>query len=214
MDNTMESSIFSNNLVDTSTNISTTSSPFSFIKSISLTSWLLIILILAVLGFNIFVFLAKGTQDISDILRKILGVFGIASSKLVDVSATGAKAVVNTTADVLDTGLTDIQNALPQGQISQSSIHTTTVQNSIPQPNTSMNNSLNRALNTSQASQQHNQTYQEDEASSSIQSKTGYCYIGDDRGYRSCAYVGVNDSCMSGEIFPTNEICVNPNLRP
>lgn len=205
----METPIFSNNSVDTS------SSATSFFKSISLTSWLLIILILAVLGFNVFVFLAKGTQDISDILRKILGVFGIASSKLVDVSATGAKAVVNTTANVLDTGLTDIQNALPQGQTSQTSIHTTTIQNSIPQPNTSANNSLNRALNTSQASQQQqqNQTYQEDEASSSIQSKTGYCYIGDDRGFRSCAYVGVNDTCMSGEIFPTNEICVNPSLR-
>jgi hypothetical protein len=209
MENTMETPIFSNNSVDTS------SSATSFFKSISLTSWLLIILILAVLGFNVFVFLAKGTQDISDILRKILGVFGIASSKLVDVSATGAKAVVNTTANVLDTGLTDIQNALPQGQTSQTSIHTTTIQNSIPQPNTSANNSLNRALNTSQASQQQqqNQTYQEDEASSSIQSKTGYCYIGDDRGFRSCAYVGVNDTCMSGEIFPTNEICVNPSLR-
>jgi hypothetical protein len=43
--------------------------------------------------------------------------------------------------------------------------------------------------------------------------KSGYCYIGEDKGYRSCAYVGVNDTCMSGEIFPTNDICVNPSLR-
>jgi len=25
--------------------------------------------------------------------------------------------------------------------------------------------------------------------------------------------VGVNDECMSGDVFPTNDVCVNPNLR-
>ena len=43
--------------------------------------------------------------------------------------------------------------------------------------------------------------------------KTGYCYIGEDRGFRSCIEVGINDKCMSGDIFPTEAICINPNLR-
>ena len=46
------------------------------LKSINLTTWLIIILILAFLGFNIFVYLAKGTQDISNffapLIKKIL----------------------------------------------------------------------------------------------------------------------------------------------
>ena len=46
------------------------------------------------------------------------------------------------------------------------------------------------------------------------QSKSGYCYIGEDRGFRSCIQVGANDTCMSGDIFPTLDVCVNPNLRP
>jgi hypothetical protein len=25
--------------------------------------------------------------------------------------------------------------------------------------------------------------------------------------------VGMNDTCMSGDIFPTSAVCVNPNLR-
>ena len=49
--------------------------------------------------------------------------------------------------------------------------------------------------------------------SSQSSSKSGYCFIGEDRGFRSCIKVGVNDTCMSGDIFPTEEICVNPNLR-
>lgn len=44
-------------------------------------------------------------------------------------------------------------------------------------------------------------------------SKSGYCYIGEDRGFRSCIRVGENDQCMSGDIFPTMDICINPNLR-
>ena len=43
--------------------------------------------------------------------------------------------------------------------------------------------------------------------------KAGFCYIGEDRGNRSCIEVGENDQCMSGDIFPSRDICVNPNLR-
>lgn len=43
--------------------------------------------------------------------------------------------------------------------------------------------------------------------------KKGWCNIGEDRGYRSCVQVGVNDKCMSGNIFPTREVCIHPNLR-
>lgn len=43
--------------------------------------------------------------------------------------------------------------------------------------------------------------------------KKGWCDIGEDRGYRSCVQVGVNDKCMSGNIFPTREVCIHPNLR-
>jgi hypothetical protein len=30
---------------------------------------------------------------------------------------------------------------------------------------------------------------------------------------RTCGQVGADDSCMSGNIFPTQEICMNPSLR-
>jgi hypothetical protein len=56
-----------------------------------------------------------------------------------------------------------------------------------------------------------------DDATSSVQmkptSKTGFCYIGEDRGFRSCIEVGEGDVCMSGDIFPSESICINPNLR-
>ena len=43
--------------------------------------------------------------------------------------------------------------------------------------------------------------------------KGGWCYIGEDRGFRSCAQVSASDQCMSGDIFPSKDLCVNPSLR-
>jgi hypothetical protein len=43
--------------------------------------------------------------------------------------------------------------------------------------------------------------------------KAGYCYIGEDRGFRSCVPVQAGDKCMSGQVFTRQDICVNPTLR-
>lgn len=41
----------------------------------------------------------------------------------------------------------------------------------------------------------------------------GYCYIGKDRNTRTCAYVGLADECQ-GSMYPTEAVCMNPELRP
>ncbi len=40
----------------------------------------------------------------------------------------------------------------------------------------------------------------------------GFCYIGYDRGKRECTNVYEGDVCISGQVFPTMEVCLNPNL--
>ena len=196
---------------------------FSGFKNISFTTWLIIFLILAFLGFNIFVYLAKGTQDISSFftpfLEKIFGTASNVTGQVVDVSAEGAKTVVGGVAGAINTGLTSVQNVVPNN--ASSSVKSQPVQNTIPQPDVMANNALNKSLNTSQSQNQqgNNDEYQANDASSSLlqnggsSGKAGWCYIGEEKGYRTCAQVGVNDECMSGDIFPSQEICVNPNLR-
>jgi hypothetical protein len=178
--------------------------------------WILIILFLAFLGFNIFVYLAKGTETINSVFSPIInmfsGIFGDTVGQVVDVSAEGTKKIVNTTAGVIDSGLSEVQKITPNK--ASSSVSSVPVTKN--QPDVMSNNSLNKALNTSQSSQNSNNNYQADEASSSIQSgppKSGWCYIGEDRGFRTCAEVGPNDKCISGDIFPSQDLCVNPSLR-
>jgi hypothetical protein len=203
------------------------------IKNTTPTTWLIIILILTFLGFNIFVYLAKGTQGISDffapIINKITSIFGGVTGQVVSVSAEGSKALVSTaaqgtqsavgaTADVVNAGLSGVQQAVQPSQQTQSSLASQPV--NMQQVDIMQANTLNKALNssTSQKQQVNGEDYQADDSTSSIQmssttGKAGWCYIGEERGFRTCAEVGVNDTCMSGDIFPSQQICVNPNLR-
>jgi hypothetical protein len=198
-----------------------TSGFFDNLTNINMTTWIIIILILAFLGFNIFVYLAKGTEDISSffapLIEKIFGTTISLTGQTVDIAAEGAKAVVGGSANVINSGLTAVQDITPNGSSAQSSLPTQSVKGTTPQQDVTTNNTLNRALNTSQQQQggNKNEDYEAHEASSSVHSagKAGWCFVGEDRGFRSCAQVGVNDDCMSGDIFPNQELCINPNLR-
>ena len=189
---------------------------FDGLKSINATTWVIIILILAFLGFNLFVYLAKGTQDINNFfgpfLQKIFGTAGAIAGQTIDVSAEGGKALVSGTAGAINSGLTAVQDITPNQLPSQSSISSQPVQNTIPPTDTLANATLNKVLNAARPEGSPND-YEANEASSSFTGKAGWCYIGEDRGFRSCSKVGLNDTCMSGDIFPSQEICVNPNLR-
>jgi len=186
---------------------------FESLKSINMTTWLIIILILAFLGFNIFVYLAKGTQDIASFLApltaKLFGTTVDVTGQTVDIAAEGAKAVVGGTAATVNTGLSAVQDITPNN--ATSSIKSQPIQT---QPTSRPSDGgLNKALNNSQ---EQNMDYQAVEASSSVHSgggQSGWCFVGEDRGFRSCALVNEDDKCMSGDIFPSQELCINPNLR-
>jgi hypothetical protein len=188
------------------------------LKNMNPTTWLLVILILTFLGFNIFLYLAKGTEQLNNVFGPIISTFssffGKVTGQVIDVSAEGAKKVVDTSAGAIDTGLSAVQSVAAPNTAKTTVTSVPITEN---QPDVMSNNALNKALNSSQGEKQKsNNDYHADEASSSIQSgppKSGWCYIGEDRGFRTCAEVGVNDKCMSGDIFPSQEICVNPTLR-
>jgi hypothetical protein len=180
-------------------------------KNLSFTSWILIILILAFLGFNVFVYLAKGTDAITQIFSPIIDYFFggsvIVGSQIVDVSAEGAKKLVNETAGAAENTLTAIQNVTPDSTVRGS-------QYKPPAEDPVQNTPINQYVNHNQQLQRET-TYDADNADSAIQGggKSGWCYIGQDRGVRSCAEINASDGCMSGNIFPTHDLCINPSIR-
>ena len=57
--------------------------------------------------------------------------------------------------------------------------------------------------------------HEPDQSDSPIQNQSGgkWCYVGTDRGYRSCVEMKDSQSCISGKIFPSKMKCVNPEIR-
>ena len=200
-----------------------TSTPTGFtFLNLSLTTWIIIILVLAILGINIFAYLAKGTQTFADILRKISGLFGGSlanvTKQVTNISATGTKAAVDVAAGTINSGVDVLQEttgAITGANASSSIMGSQKTGNNVNVP--VANNDLQQTLQQAQKETQVS-PFSSDDATSAIQSskasgKSGWCYIGEDRGFRSCIKVGENDRCMSGDIFPSQDICINPTLR-
>ena len=212
---------------------SVVASSAGFFSNFSWTKILLILLLLSFMGINIFSSLAEVSDWIGNTLgpvfRKFLGLIGMTtvkvSEKAVDVTATGAKTGIDIVAGTLDSGLEVIEGQLQNAKqrndakMGTSAMGTNTAGKSAnsssataPGTGSESNNTLNTAL-----AEALPQIPEPDDATSNTQSnrtgKAGFCYIGEDRGFRSCIEVKENDVCMSGQIFPTSEICVNPNLR-
>jgi hypothetical protein len=226
----------------TSTPASSYGTGFSFLN-LSLTTWIIIILILAILGFNIFVYLAQGTQQFSGIvgpyvkfitglivqITSLIGrITGYTTKTITNTSATGTKATVDVAAGTINTGVDVVGNTVDAvtGATASSSLKgSQTTGDSVQKEDVTQSTPLNNAIKNKNASAQQEpqqQTQQQgikaDASTSTIQSnksssKSGWCYIGEERGFRSCIEVGNNDNCASGNIYSSQEICMNPNLR-
>jgi hypothetical protein len=162
--------------------------------------YFMIILILIFLGFNIFTYLGKISEWLLDLIKPVLTFFGYGiaqtTKQVVNVSATGTKGLVDVTAGTVTGGIDMLANGLStkkkRGKSDMKAI----------------DNSIRNLQSEPMPDDAGSKTQL-----SKARGKAGYCYIGEDRGFRSCIQVGEADMCMSGDIFPTHDVCINPNLR-
>ena len=190
-----------------------------FFKSINY-RLIAIILILLFLGINIFTYLGSSLdwakETFTPIFGKLLGsftlLFGDVTKQTVNVAGKGMKGATDVTTGTITSGIDVLQ-----GQVEKNSDQASKTNVNKEDPNTPINqNNLSPELNTA-LSHAENNVPSPDDATSTTQkqssNKSGYCYIGEDRGFRSCIKVNENDICMSGDIFASEAICINPNLR-
>lgn len=162
--------------------------------------YMLIVIILAFLGINILSSFGAVIKVIVDIFRPLLAILGYTigetSKEAVKIVKTGSTEVIDVAAGTLTGGINVLEKGLTGKYSKDSTVgkkkeKKTKTSSSFPIPD--------EAGSKTQASKAN--------------SKAGYCYIGEDRGFRSCIQVNDTDTCMSGDIFPTQEICINPSLR-
>ena len=167
----------------------------------------LIIIVLALLGLNIFTYLAKGSDQLGylvEVLTKNI------PGSLRDVLSTSGRGVV------LGTGV--VGGAIQQaGDVvgREMEVQRADLWEGRDRGRPSALPSTKKADSKRYGPPKRTGAYQPDKTSSEIQKphKAGFCYIGTDKGYRSCISVSESDKCLSGEIYPTMRLCINPTLR-
>jgi hypothetical protein len=123
--------------------------------------YMLMIVIVAMLGLNVFAYLARGTEIASDTLRNLVRFTERVTGQLFRTTLTGTKTGLKIAENVVD----DLDRVVDGG--------------------------LTRKPNASPVA------------------KSGFCYVGEN----TCVSVTEKDTCMSGDVFPTMDVCINPKLR-
>lgn len=182
---------------------SETSSPQSFIDKygiLRIVNIMLILVILSILGMNILGYTEKVIETIVGVIEPVFKYFGYSIINLTDTtlekSRQGTKFTTDAVADSTEAVLSDVSDFLD-----------------LPEPSSEKQGQGIKYNKYYSSGAQQDDSTSEIQRESSLKGKAGYCYIGTDRGVRSCVKVGHYDRCMSGEVFPRMDICINPKLR-
>lgn len=214
----------------------------SIIKTILF--WIFIIILLGFLGFNVFKYLAQGTDIITILLSPIAYIITMVSGDTAKTTlqhtSQGTQAIASESSNFLQTLLKLITDAFTSSVkfIANSSIsgidylQSTIKQDKITSTKGNENEDEDEDVSEDEDSVLKNERKIEkrvQEVSDTIKNSIikkedklpepssseqhGFCYVGKENNIRHCAKVSSKSKCMSGDIFPTMDLCINPKLR-
>jgi hypothetical protein len=210
--------------------------------------WIFIILLLAFLGFNIFKYLAQGTDIVTALLSPIAYVIAMVSGDTAKTTlqhtSQGAQTIATESSNFLQILLkliTEFFNNSVNFIATTSTSAINYLQSTIKQDkitSTKENENQNKDQNKDEGENEGEEGDLKNErkienrvqdVSNSIKSlivkkedkvpepssseQHGYCYVGKENNLRHCAKVSSKSKCMSGDIFPTMDLCINPKIR-
>jgi hypothetical protein len=206
--------------------------------------WIFIILLLAFLGFNIFKYLAQGTDIVTALLSPIAYVIAMVSGDTAKTTlqhtSQGAQTIATESSNFLQIllkFLTDIFNNSINFIATTSTsginyLQSTIKQDKITSTKENENENQDEGENEHEEGDLKNERKIENrvqDVSNSIKNlivkkedkvpepssseQHGYCYVGKENNIRHCAKVSSKSKCMSGDIFPTMDLCINPKIR-
>jgi len=229
-----------------------TGSRMKYIKSFVF--WFVIIIVLALYGFNIFKYLAQGTdiitalispftyvialltgttlktiiQNISQggqtLIAELSNFFGALINFFSQFFSGSLKVAEKTSVSAID----ELQSNIVKDKINSAEskkskqvvkeAEAVAVEDADAEETTLLKNERKLAERSREVSSEVKDTINKKEKTDPVPLQTstqdhGYCYIGKNNNIRNCAKVSSKNKCMSGDIFPTMDLCINPNLR-
>jgi hypothetical protein len=174
-----------------------------------------IIFILAYFNINLFTIIGNIIQRISNIITpivlNILHYFGIALGTTVATTTSVASSGISDVTTSINTTNKAVSGTIISGiqgnGVNESAYPAKTIQNS--------NEKSFHIVNTAPQIAAQQQKDDEKQYVNSVQYNTpvGYCFIGQQKNQRYCSEISEAHQCASGDVFPTMDMCINPNLR-
>jgi hypothetical protein len=207
--------------------------------------WIFIILVFAFLGFNIFNYLAQGTDIVTGLLSPfayiIAMVSGDTAKTTLQHTSQGTQAIASESSNFLQILLnliTDMFNNSVKFVASTSTAGIDYLQSTIRQDKITPIKEKEKEKDEDESDDEESVLKNERKIEKRIQDipsdikksiikkedklpqpstnesqHHGFCYIGKENNVRHCAKVSSKSKCMSGDIFPTMDVCINPKLR-
>lgn len=208
--------------------------------------WIFIIILFAFLGFNIFKYLAQGTDIVTALLSPIAYIITMVSGDTAKTTlqhtSQGAQTIATESSNFLQILLklfTELFNNSVKLIENTSTSSINYLQSSIKQDKiTSTNKKEDEDEYEDEDESEDNDSVlknerkiekrlidvpndikhlivnkQEKLPEPSSSEQHGFCYVGKQNNLRYCAKVTSKSKCMSGDIFPTMDLCINPKLR-
>jgi|Laugresbdmm110sn_1035088.scaffolds.fasta_scaffold57071_2 hypothetical protein len=180
------------------------STSFGDITKNTLIIILVVILVLSLLGVNIFILFGGLLEDVVKIFRplvsKTLSDLGYASGTLIDSSSDVVADSAKVGVDILHGTAESVGDLLVKasGRGSGGALDKQINQPPIIAPRPPSPNETTSPIQSGSGQSGH--------------SKSQWCLVGEYNGTRGCVSVTDQDKCLSGQVFPNQQMCLNPNL--
>ncbi len=191
-------------------------SPTSSKKTGNFWKYFGIVILLLLLGVNIFNYLGFTLDKLKEFSMPVLTFLGFKTGDVINETVTKSQQGVKLATDVSGDSIKDAVNLLKNKNDYKNKNENNHKKDLDKNENRNENNhkkELDKNLNI------HSKRLSKpkpDSSKSDIQNygnKKKYCYVGKDRGYRSCIKIDNDDICMSGDVFSSLDLCINPTLR-
>ena len=175
--------------------------------------FILVAALLAFAGFNIFAQMGIATDEIvkfaEPVVRPIMNLLGMITKQTVSTTAAGTKTGIDIVSGATKSGVSVIEDQITGSSSIQPSGNGDARQERARATALTMKTGVDAATAAQPEADDASSVTQKGKVSG----KAGFCLVGEDRGIRSCMKVGEGDTCMSGNIFPSKDVCINPSLR-
>jgi hypothetical protein len=174
---------------------------------------LVLILVISFLGINLLTITGNAFQQISDTIGppivNLLSAFGYTTGTVINKTADVVGDTAKTGVDIAQGTVYDVGNLIKDASTGVDSRAKVTLDNAINSSSRISPVDLSRPPKEPEAAPAENPIQKPISSG-----KSSWCLVGEYKEKRGCVEIDEHDKCLSGQVFPSQKMCLNPTMTP